>query len=263
MILREVKVDLGLLANEMNYNNSELTKYYKQIILKNIGIRGQKKISQSKVLIVGVGGLGCPLLMYLANCGVGTIGLVDNDKVELSNLNRQILFDSRDIGKYKVIQAKRRINSLDKKIKIITFKERINKKNIRKILSQFDIICDGTDNFLTRYLINDFCKKKKKILITAAISKFDGQLFNFNFKKKTPCFRCFMPDDPKNNLNCDSEGISPPVAGIFGTLIANEVITSILKLKSYLHGNVLIFDALKTNFRKIKLNINSNCINQC
>ena len=129
MILRGVKVDLGLLANEMNYNNTELTKYYKQIILKDIGIKGQKKISHSKVLIVGVGGLGCPLLMYLANCGVGTIGLVDNDKVELSNLNRQILFDSKDIGKYKVKQAKKRINSLDKKIKIITFKERINKKN--------------------------------------------------------------------------------------------------------------------------------------
>ena len=207
----------------MSYNSSYLKRYYKQIVLRQVGFRGQKKISNSKVLIIGAGGLGCPLLLYLASCGVGTIGIVDNDKVELTNLNRQILFNIKDIGKYKVNQAKKKINSLNKKIKILTFQKSINEKNINKILNKFEIICDGTDNFSTRYLINDFCKKKKKILITAAISKFDGQLFNFNFKKRTPCFRCFMPTNPGSNFNCDSEGISPPVAGVLGTLIANEV----------------------------------------
>ena len=247
----------------MSYNNSYLKRYYKQIVLRQVGIRGQKKISNSKVLIIGIGGLGCPLLLYLASCGVGTIGIVDNDKIELTNLNRQILFNTKDIGKYKVNQAKKKINSLNKKIKILTFQERINKENIDKILNKFEIICDGTDNYSTRYLINDFCKKKKKVLITAAINKFDGQLFNFNFKKRTPCFRCFMPKSPGSNFNCDSEGISPPVAGALGTLIANEVITSILNLKSYLNGNILIYDALKTNFRKTKLSFNPNCKNQC
>ncbi len=146
----------------MSYNSSYLKRYYKQIVLRQVGFRGQKKISNSKVLIIGAGGLGCPLLLYLASCGVGTIGIVDNDKVELTNLNRQILFNIKDIGKYKVNQAKKKINSLNKKIKILTFQKSINEKNINKILNKFEIICDGTDNFSTRYLINDFCKKKKK-----------------------------------------------------------------------------------------------------
>ena len=168
----------------MEFSLEDFKRFDKQILLKKIGISGQKKIKNSKVLIVGIGGLGCPLLTYLASAGVNNIGIVDYDKVELSNLNRQILFNSTDIGKFKVYQAKKKIKKIYNKIKIKTFKKKISNKNINHILKDYEIICDGTDNFESRYLINDQCKKNKKILISAAISKFDGQLFKFNFKKK-------------------------------------------------------------------------------
>ena len=161
-------------------------KYSKQIILKKFGIVGQKKIMSSKVLIVGMGGLGCPLSIYLAGLGVGKIGIVDYDKIELSNLNRQIIYSHKDIGKYKVDVAKKKINEFNTKLKIKSFKKKLNESNIKKIINEFDIICDGTDNFQTRFLINDYCLKEKKILISAAVSGFDGHLFNFNFKKKYP-----------------------------------------------------------------------------
>jgi len=247
----------------MKISNLDFKRYSKQIVLKKIGLAGQKKILNSKVLIIGMGGLGCPLLLYLANSGVGTIGIVDHDKVEISNLNRQILFNSSDLKKYKVDQAKIKINNINARIKIKIFKEKIIKKNIKRILNKFDIICDGTDNYSSRYLINDFCKHKKKILISAAISKFDGHLFKFNFKKKVPCYRCFMPEIPDVNNNCDSEGIASPVAGIIGILQANEVLKTILKIKDDLTNKMLVFDALKTNFRKIKLTRDRSCINKC
>ena len=168
----------------MKISNSELLRYSKQIILKKIGIIGQKKISSAKVLVVGVGGLGCPLVLYLANTGIGNICLVDDDVVDLSNLNRQIIFNNSDIGKFKVIQAKKILNKINKKIKVKIYKDRITEKNIKKILNKYDIICDCSDNFTTRYLLNDYSLKNKKILISAAISKFDAHIFNFNFKKK-------------------------------------------------------------------------------
>ena len=132
-----------------------------------------------------MGGLGCPLLTYLASSGICNIGIVDHDKIEISNLNRQILFNSSDLGKYKIIQAKHKIKKIYKKIKVKTFKQKVSKKNIQSLIKNYDIICDGTDNFNTRYLINDYCKRNKKILISAAISKYDGQLFKFDFKKRT------------------------------------------------------------------------------
>ena len=170
----------------MKFNIKDYERFEKQIILKKIGLVGQKKIKNSKVLIIGIGGLGCPLLTYLASSGVCNIGIADYDKVELSNLNRQVLFNTSDIGKFKVNQAKSKIIKIYKKIKIRTFRTKISKKNINSIIKNFDIICDGTDNFSTRYLINDYCKKNKKILISAAISKFDGHLFKYNFKKRDP-----------------------------------------------------------------------------
>ena len=238
-------------------------QFEKQIILKKIGIAGQKKILSSSVLVVGVGGLGCPLITYLAASGIGKIGIVDFDQVEISNLNRQTLFGISDLGKYKVIQAKKKISKLNKKVKIISFKKKLTSENVKNIFRKFDIICDGTDNFNTRYLINDYCKKNKKILISAAISKFDGHLFKFNFKKRGPCYRCFMPEIPDTENSCQTEGIFSPVAGIIGSLQANEVLKSILNLKNDLTDQILIFDALKTEFRKSKISINRNCINRC
>ena len=238
-------------------------RFEKQIILKKIGVKGQKKIIESNVLIVGIGGLGCPLINYLAASGVGNIGIVNFDKIEISNLNRQILFHKNDVGKFKVDQAKKYINKLDKKIKVTSFKTKLTSKNIKKIFKKFDVICDGSDNFKTRYLINDFCKNNNKILISAAISKFDGHLFKFNFKRKGPCYRCFMPEIPDIENNCQTEGIFSPVAGIMGSLQANEVLKSILNLKDDLTGKLIIFNSLQTRFRKLTLTVNKKCINKC
>ena len=241
----------------------EFKRFEKQIILKKVGIAGQEKIKKAKVLIIGIGGLGCPLLTYLASSGINNIGIVDHDKVELGNLNRQILFNTSDLGKYKVVQAKSKVIKIYKKIKIKTFKKKISTKNINSILKDYSIICDGTDNFETRYLINDYCKSKKKILISGAISKFDGHLFKFDFKKKIPCFRCFMPELPIRENNCETEGIFSPVAGILGSLQANEVLKTVLNLKDDLNNNFLVFNSLKMTLRKIKINKNPKCLNKC
>ena len=241
----------------------EFKRFEKQIILKKVGIAGQVKIKKAKVLIIGIGGLGCPLLTYLASSGINNIGIVDHDKVELGNLNRQILFNTSDLGKYKVVQAKSKVIKIYKKIKIKTFKKKISTKNINSILKDYNIICDGTDNFETRYLINDYCKNKKKILISGAISKFDGHLFKFDFKKKIPCFRCFMPDLPIRENNCETEGIFSPVAGILGSLQANEVLKTVLNLKDDLNNNFLVFNSLKMTLRRVKINKNPKCLNKC
>ncbi len=247
----------------MQLNNSDFKRYFKQIILKNIGVNGQKKIVSSKILVIGVGGLGCPLLLYLANSGVKNFGIVDDDKIELSNLNRQVLFTKADLGKYKVSQAKNIIKKIDKKINLQIFKEKVSKNNIEKIIKNYDIVCDGTDNFKSRYIINDACLKLKKVLISAAISKFDGHLFKFDFRKKTPCFRCFMPEIPDVENNCETDGIISSLAGIMGTLQANEVLKSIINIKTDLSKNILIFNSMKTSLRKVKLKKNPNCINKC
>ena len=247
----------------MQLGLKDFKRFEKQIILKKVGLAGQKKIINAKVLIIGIGGLGCPLLTYLAASGVGTIGIADPDKIELSNLNRQTLFNNNDLGKYKVDQAKSSINKINKKIKIKIFKKKITAKNIKSTIRDFDIICDGTDNFETRYLVNDGCKKMKKILISAAISKFDGHLYKFNFKKKTSCYRCFMPDKPVLERNCETEGIFSPVAGILGSLQANEVLKTIIGLKNGLDNQMMIFNSIKINLRKVKLSLNPKCKNKC
>ncbi len=247
----------------MRLSFNQFKRFEKQIILKKIGLAGQKKIFSSKVLIAGLGGLGCPLLTYLAAAGVGKIGIVDFDKVEISNLNRQTLFKTSDIGKFKVFQAKKAIKKINNNIEIFAFKKKITIKNIKNIFKNFDIICDGTDNYSSRYLINDYCVKNKKILISSAINKFDGHLMKFNFKKKGPCYRCFMPEPPNFDNNCQAEGIFSPVAGIMGTLQANEVLKTILKAKDDIVNSILVFDALKTKLKRSKLSLNPRCINKC
>ena len=248
----------------MKLDTFNLKKFSKQIILKKVGIEGQRKIFKAKVLIVGVGGLGCPMIYYLANSGVGNLGIIDNDKIDLSNLNRQILFTRNDIGKFKVDVAKKKIKGIDKKINVKIFKKRINIDNVKSIFSNYDIICDGPDNFSSRYLINDNCLKMKKILISGAINKFEGHLYKFNFKKRTPCYRCFIPNSPlANDESCGAEGIIPPIAGLIGSLQAFEVIKTILDIKPDLSSNIIIFDGIKNNMRTIKLPINKKCINKC
>ena len=245
----------------MKISNSDLVRYSRQIILKQVGVLGQKKISSTKVLIIGMGGLGCPLVLYLSSLGINNIGIADHDKVDFSNLNRQILFNTSDVGKFKVVQAKKILQK--KRIKIKIYKEKIVKKNIQNILSEYDIVCDCSDNFNTRYLLNDFCLKNKKILISAAISKFEAHIFNFNFSKNIPCYRCFMPEIPEQEKKCDTEGILPTVAGIAGTLQANEVVKSIIDKKNELVGKMIVFNTLNLNFRKIILTKNKYCIMGC
>jgi len=241
--------------------SEEYQRYYRQLILKKIGIVGQKKIFRSKVLVIGAGGLGCPLILYLAYSGIGNLGIADYDKIELSNLSRQVLFTKKDIGKYKILVSKKIVKKINKRINIETFKKKVDIKNIEKIAKNYEIICDGTDNFKSRFLINDYCMKNKKILISSAINKFDGQLFSFDFRKKTPCFRCFMPESPNEELNCESDGIMTTLAGIAGSLQANEVIKSILNIKNNKNENIMVFNALNSNFRKVKLLKNPNCKN--
>ena len=244
----------------MRIDEKNFKRHSRQIILKKIGVSGQKKIASAKVLIVGAGGLGCPVILYLASAGIGNIGIVDPDRVDLSNLNRQILFKTKDIGKFKIDVANKFIKQINNKIKVNKYKKKVNDKNISKIFDKFDIICDGTDNFESRYLINDYCLKNKKILISAAISKFEGHIFNFNFKKKTPCYRCFVPELPNYENNCESEGIFPTLAGIAGTLQANEVVKTILNFKNTLNTKLLIFDSITSDTRKVKFSKNPNCI---
>ncbi len=247
----------------MKISKREYQRFSKQIILKKIGIFGQKKLKSAKVLVLGMGGLGCPLTIYLSSLGIGTIGIVDNDKIELSNLNRQIIYNVNDIGKHKVDVAKSKIKLINKNSIIKSFKIRVNKNNIEKLIKDFDIICDGTDNFKTRLLVNDYTLKQKKILISAAVSGFDGHIFKFNFKKKTPCYRCFLPEIPEQNNNCEAEGVMPTITGIMGTLQANEVVNSILNLNSNLEKKMIVFNSIKMSFRTINLSRNKNCRNKC
>tara|TARA_B100001175_G_scaffold35058_1_gene25505 strand:+ start:2474 stop:3232 length:759 start_codon:yes stop_codon:yes gene_type:complete len=244
-------------------NKNLIERFSRQIILKNIGIIGQKKILSSKVLIIGAGGLGCPAAEFLNRAGIGTLGVVDYDKINLSNLHRQTLYEKKDVGKYKVSIIKKKLNKINSHTKIKTYNFKLNKINFKKIINHYDYIIDGSDNFNTKFLINDFCLKYKKILLMGAISKFDGHIFNFNFKnKKTPCFRCFFQDSEPSDLelNCENEGILGTVAGIIGIMLANEILKNILNIGKNLNSFILILNFLNLDFRKVKIKKYKNCI---
>ena len=244
-------------------NKKIIERYSRQIVLKDIGILGQKKILSSKVLIVGSGGLGSPVAEFLSRAGIGSLGIVDDDKVSLSNLHRQSLFNTSDIGKFKVKVAKDKIKKINPDTKTIIYKVRLNNDNFKKIIINYDYIVDGSDNFKTKFLLNDFCLKFKKVLISGAISKFDGHIFTFDFKdKKNPCLRCFFQESNITDdlLNCESDGILGTVAGIVGTIQANEVLKKILNIGKGLDGYIFILDLLNLNFRKVKLKKRKNCL---
>jgi molybdopterin/thiamine biosynthesis adenylyltransferase len=238
-------------------DKNQVERFSRQIVLKDIGASGQKKIIQSKVLIIGMGGLGCPSAEFLTRAGVGTLGIVDYDNVDLSNIHRQSLYNVSDIKKSKVLVAKKKLKKINSKINIICHKIRIDKNNLKKIMKEYDYIVDGSDNFETKFLINDTCKKLKKFLVTGAISKFNGHIFTFDFKDiKTPCIRSFFQEKKISDdiLNCEYEGVLGTVAGIIGTIQANEILKKILNIGVNLNGYILILDLLNLNFRKVKLN---------
>ena len=237
-------------------NKHQIERFSRQIILKNIGTFGQKKIIQSKVLIIGMGGLGCPAAEFLTRAGVGFLGIIDKDNVELSNIHRQSLYNNKDLKKSKVKVAQKKLKQINSQTQITCYKMKLDKVNFSKILKEYDFIVDGTDNFKTKFLINDFCLKSKKFLVTAAISKFDGHIFTFNFKnKKTPCLRSFFQENEISDdiLNCEYEGVLGTVAGIVGTIQANEILKKILNIGKDLNGFILILDFLNLDFRKVRL----------
>ena len=247
----------------LKLNKKQIERFSRQIILKNIGTLGQKKIIQSKVLIIGMGGLGCPVAEFLTRAGVGSLGIVDYDNINLSNIHRQSLYDNNDINKSKVIIAKKKLKKINPKVKIVCHKVKLSENNFNKIAKSYNYIVDGSDNFKTKFLINDFCLKSNKFLVTGAISKFDGHIFTFNFKeKKTPCLRCFFQEDKISDdiLNCEYEGILGTVASIIGSIQANEILKKILNIGKNLNGFILILDLLNLNFRKVKLNKRKVCL---
>ena len=244
-------------------DKNQIKRFSRQIILKNIGVLGQKKIIQSKVLIIGMGGLGCPVAEFLTRAGVGSLGIVDSDNVELSNIHRQSLYNIEDLNKPKVNAAFKKLNKINNKTKVTCYKIRLNKNNFGKIIKNYNYIIDGSDNFETKFLVNDFCIKSKKFLVTGAISKFDGHVFTFDFQnKKNPCLRCFFQEDKISDdiLNCEFEGILGTVAGIIGTIQANEVLKKILNIGKNFNRYILIFDLLNLNFRKVKFDKRKKCI---
>jgi molybdopterin-synthase adenylyltransferase len=244
-------------------NKKEIERFSRQIILKDIGSLGQKKIKKAKILIIGAGGLGCSVAEFLTRAGVGNIGIIDNDIVNLSNIHRQSLYDINDVNKSKVKSAKNKLNKINPNTFVRTYNLRLNKNNAGKIIKNYDYIIDGSDNFKTKFLINDNALRLKKFLVVGAISKFDGHLFTYNFKKRrTPCLRCFFQEDKISDdvLNCEYEGVLGTVAGILGTLQANEVLKQILKIGKNLDGKILILDLLDLNFRKTKIFKQKKCI---
>ena len=238
-----------------NLTKSQIERFSRQLVLKKIGPKGQKKILSSKILIVGVGGLGCPAAESLVRAGIGTIGLIDNDIVNLSNIHRQSLFSSKDIKKLKVNVAAKKLREINPLTNINTYKSRLNERNINNILKGYEIIIDGSDNFKTKFLINDYCIKLKKKLITGAISKFDGHIFTFDFKdKKTASLKNFYQEKEISDdiLNCEFEGVLGTTASIVGTTQANEALKMIMGIGQSLKNQILIIDLLNLNFRKVK-----------
>jgi molybdopterin/thiamine biosynthesis adenylyltransferase/rhodanese-related sulfurtransferase len=232
----------------------EQHRYARHLILPEIGLEGQQKLKQAKVLVIGAGGLGCPVLQYLTAAGVGSIGIIDFDKVDESNLQRQVLYNAEDVGKYKVEVAKEKLQKQNPYIQLTAINYQLSSKNALDIISQYDIVVDGSDNFATRYLINDTCVILHKILVFGSIYKFDGQVSVFNFQNG-PTYRCLYPDSPIDGemANCAEVGVIGVLPGIIGTLQANEVIKIITEIGETLSGKLLTFDALTMQFNTFEI----------
>jgi adenylyltransferase/sulfurtransferase len=238
----------------------QIERYSRQIILPNVGGKGQEKLLNAKVLIIGAGGLGSPCALYLASAGIGKIGIVDSDKVELNNLQRQILHSTKHVGRPKVSSAKERLNNINPDVEIITYKIRLTSENILDIIKDYDIVVDGSDNFPTRYLVNDACVLTGKPLSHGGIFRFDGQAITI-FPHKSACYRCLFPEPPPPGLvpSCQEAGILGAVAGIIGTIQANEVLKYILGMGNLLAGKLLVFNALDSSFRQVKVPRDPKC----
>jgi len=246
--------------NIMKLSNEELKRYSRHLILPEIGQDGQCKLKNAKILIVGAGGLGSPSAIYLAACGVGTIGIIDPDRVELTNLHRQVIHFTRDVNKAKVISAKDKIRYLNPNVRVIPYKTKFSAQNALEIMRDYDLVIDGSDNFPTRYLINDACIFTGKPFVYGGVHRFEGQCSVFGMPDG-PCYRCFFQEPPPTGEvpSCAEAGVVGTIPGIVGLLQANEAIKLICQIGEPLKGRLLIFDALTTQFRNIIIKKDPEC----
>ncbi|MBU3216321.1 molybdopterin-synthase adenylyltransferase MoeB [Clostridium estertheticum] len=247
----------------MDFSEEQIERYSRHILLSEVGVEGQEKLLNSKVLIIGTGGLGAPAAMYLAAAGIGTIGLVDGDVVDLSNLQRQIIHQTKNLGQLKVESGKETINELNPDVNVITYNEFATSENILNIIKDqdYDFIIDGTDNFAAKFLINDACVLAKKPFSHAGIIRFKGQLTTYIPGNNTPCYRCIFQTPPPEGMvpTCREAGVLGVMGGVVGTLQATEAIKYILGLGQTLAGYLLTYDGLKMEFKKIKISHNKRC----
>ncbi len=244
----------------MDFTDDQVMRYSRHIILPEVGGKGQEKIAQAKVFIIGAGGLGCPVGFYLTAAGVGTIAMIDDDVVEMSNLQRQIAHRVDTIGVPKVESARNTFQALNPDVNIIALKQRISNHDILDLIKDYDVVVDGSDNFPTRYLVNDACVMSRKPLVSGAILRFEGQVTTI-IPGEGPCYRCLFEEPPPAGLvpSCQEAGVLGVLPGVIGGLQATEVLKIILKKGDLLTGELLIYSALKTTFRKVKVPKNASC----
>tara|TARA_Y100000588_G_scaffold374095_1_gene448764 strand:+ start:1201 stop:2034 length:834 start_codon:yes stop_codon:yes gene_type:complete len=247
----------------MSFDEVQIERYARHIILEEVGGQGQAKLLQSRVLVVGAGGLGSPLLLYLAAAGVGTLGIVDDDRVSLSNLQRQVIHTNNTLGTPKVESAERAIRALNPDLTVTSHQERLTAENALELISTYDLVADGSDNFETRFLINDACYLARKTLVSAAILRFDGQLSTFKAYEggRHPCYRCIFREPPPPGLipTCAEGGILGAVAGSMGSLQSIEVLKELLSIGESLSGTLMIYDALGATFRNVRVKPDPTC----
>jgi sulfur-carrier protein adenylyltransferase/sulfurtransferase len=245
----------------MDFTEDQVLRYARHIILPNIGGEGQRKLMQAKVLLIGAGGLGSPAAMYLAAAGVGTLGLVDFDRVDLSNLQRQLLHDTEDVGRPKVESAKERLNSLNPNVEVNAHDVVLTSQNAFEVLEPYDVIVDGTDNFPVRYLVNDAAQMLGKPLVYGSIYQFEGQASVFLPGSETPCYRCLFPHPPPPGTvpSCAEAGVFGVLPGIIGSIQAVEAIKLVVGVGEPLVGKLLLFDALAMEFTTVKLKWDPDC----
>lgn len=245
----------------MELTEEQIYRYSRNILLPEVGGVGQERLLRSKVFCVGAGGLGSPVALYLAAAGVGTIGIADSDQVDISNLQRQVLHFTDDIGRPKALSAREKLEKLNPDVNVIVYEEMITKKNIRDIIKNYDIVLDGSDNFPTRYLVNDACYFEKKTLVSGAILRFEGQVSVFKPQDGGPCYRCLYSEIPPMGMipSCQEAGILGAVAGIIGTIQAVETLKEILQIGRTLGGRLLIFNALTMSVMDVKVKRDPKC----
>ncbi|MCC6919123.1 MAG: molybdopterin-synthase adenylyltransferase MoeB [Alphaproteobacteria bacterium] len=249
----------------MALTDTQLERYARHILLREIGGVGQQKLLAAKVLVIGAGGLGAPSLLYLAAAGVGTIGIVDDDVVSLSNLQRQVLFATAEIGRPKVEAAAARLGALNPDVRIETYRTRLTPANAEELIGPYDLVLDGCDNFETRFAANDACVRLGRTLVSGAIGEFDGQIAVFQPQRRDakgerlPCYRCFVPEPPEGAATCTEQGVVGALAGVIGTWTALEVVKEITGFGESLGGRLVLFDGLSAETRKVRLRRDPEC----